>query len=499
MNVWFVGDLHFGHRNICRYRPEFKTVQEHDEYIAKKVLSKGSKRDTLVLMGDCFFTRESLEHLREFRKAFRKIVWVLGNHCVSPDTEILTSEGWKFITEVTKETLVLSVDLKTKKGEFVHPEEIIYNPSSELFSAVSPWHNEIVSSYHNLVINNELVPAREATNKEYKNNEFLKALNPSNEGIDLTDDWIRLLTWVVMDGCIVRSSEKKTRVQFKLSKEKKITKLKELLERMGIPYTFRETKKTQEQNLQPYYIRIYGEYSLKIHSALNDVKKLPKSFERLNLEQTKVFLEALCDTDGTKEYNRITWHTISKDDIDTVQIMCALNGFQTKYRIKEKTSGFANGKPQYFLMINTSEEFKSKGKVKVESYGIGETYGLRVKHGTILTRRNGCVQVTGNCSESQEKQGNIRIALREGLVDDVHALWSYKGFWISHAPIHPEELRGKKNIHAHTHNYKIKDSFNYRSVSLEQINYTPISLHALQEEFKNKEQEKKALEMISQC
>ena len=30
-------------------------------------------------------------------------------------------------------------------------------------------------------------------------------------------------------------------------------------------------------------------------------------------------------------------------------------------------------------------------------------------------------------------------------------LESYKGFWLSHAPIHPCELRGKKNIHGHVH------------------------------------------------
>jgi len=30
-------------------------------------------------------------------------------------------------------------------------------------------------------------------------------------------------------------------------------------------------------------------------------------------------------------------------------------------------------------------------------------------------------------------------------------LESYKGFWLSHCPIHPCELRGKKNIHGHVH------------------------------------------------
>lgn len=32
----------------------------------------------------------------------------------------------------------------------------------------------------------------------------------------------------------------------------------------------------------------------------------------------------------------------------------------------------------------------------------------------------------------------------------------YKGYWLSHCPIHPSELRGKKNIHGHIHKNKVK-------------------------------------------
>ncbi len=34
----------------------------------------------------------------------------------------------------------------------------------------------------------------------------------------------------------------------------------------------------------------------------------------------------------------------------------------------------------------------------------------------------------------------------------------HKGFWISHAPIHPDELRGKFNIHGHVHANTILDA-----------------------------------------
>lgn len=52
-------------------------------------------------------------------------------------------------------------------------------------------------------------------------------------------------------------------------------------------------------------------------------------------------------------------------------------------------------------------------------------------------------------------------------------LVSYKGVWLSHAPIHPDELRGKINYHGHTHSYRINDE-RYRSFSCEQTNFKPV-------------------------
>ena len=64
--------------------------------------------------------------------------------------------------------------------------------------------------------------------------------------------------------------------------------------------------------------------------------------------------------------------------------------------------------------------------------------------------------------------------------DEIISLKSYKGFWLSHAPIHPEELRGKLNIHGHTHYGKIKDT-RYINVCVEQTYYAPIELHDIKE------------------
>lgn len=91
--------------------------------------------------------------------------------------------------------------------------------------------------------------------------------------------------------------------------------------------------------------------------------------------------------------------------------------------------------------------------------------------------------VSRNGLEKFEKLfGNVRTTLvlgnhdleREGLsfkdligiVDNVQSLVKYKNFWLSHAPIHHGELRGKKNLHGHTH-FELMGDSRYINVCVE--------------------------------
>lgn len=42
---------------------------------------------------------------------------------------------------------------------------------------------------------------------------------------------------------------------------------------------------------------------------------------------------------------------------------------------------------------------------------------------------------------------------------EVYGLLKYKEFWLSHAPVHPDELRGKVNLHGHVHYQSIRQPF----------------------------------------
>lgn len=64
----------------------------------------------------------------------------------------------------------------------------------------------------------------------------------------------------------------------------------------------------------------------------------------------------------------------------------------------------------------------------------------------------------------------------------IHAFHKYKGIWIGHCPIHPDELRGRYQIHGHVHQNIIKDD-RYLCVSVEMVGGKPMAFEDIVAQF----------------
>ena len=74
------------------------------------------------------------------------------------------------------------------------------------------------------------------------------------------------------------------------------------------------------------------------------------------------------------------------------------------------------------------------------------------------------------------------------MFDEIHGILKYKKFWLTHAPLHPDELRSSMNIHGHTHNYSIKDN-RYINISQDVIYPETKSIFVPLEELKRQREE----------
>lgn len=124
-----------------------------------------------------------------------------------------------------------------------------------------------------------------------------------------------------------------------------------------------------------------------------------------------------------------------------------------------------------------------------------------------VVKKNDMVWVMGDVAFSQEGlqcvsrlRGNKKLVRGNHDTQSTQAYLKYfnnvfgivkeSGFWLSHAPIHPQELRGKRNICGHMHSKNIllengELDDRYINVSVEQINGIPISFTEIKERFKD--------------
>ncbi|MGL5646668.1 MAG: metallophosphoesterase [Clostridium sp.] len=77
-NAYAAADWHLGHENILQYRPQFKTIEEHDKYIVDRCNEIVNPTDTLILVGDIILSDSALAQLD--RVHCRNVILVPGNH-----------------------------------------------------------------------------------------------------------------------------------------------------------------------------------------------------------------------------------------------------------------------------------------------------------------------------------------------------------------------------------------------------------------------------------
>lgn len=96
--VWFTSDLHFYHKNICKYcnRP-FETMEEMHEALIANWNSVVKEDDTIFLLGDMGFCGyEKLKTLLSRLKG--QIILITGNHDDASVVKHLLDDGILFTT-----------------------------------------------------------------------------------------------------------------------------------------------------------------------------------------------------------------------------------------------------------------------------------------------------------------------------------------------------------------------------------------------------------------
>lgn len=327
----------------------------------------------------------------------RKKTRVIGQNCVTPDTEVLTPEGWINIAEYDGQEIMQWCP-DTDRLSFVTPSEYhvhdysgtMHEWDSHMFSGCfTPNHKMFISkvgskydfhpayaySVGNVGANNTYVP--------------LAGRYVPVSPLAVSENEARLIEAVRADGSVHKGY-----IRFHFSKSRKVTRIVDLLELLGMRYSL-TTSKTGTTRL---YV-VQCDIARKIVSLLGTNKAYGPWVLDLSISSRLALLDEVQFWDATPHQQSTTGvgvYSASENDMSWLQILAHTTNHRMTYSGASNTRGWS--KDDGYIYTGTLNRVPI-AKVQYASDAVtydGKVYCFTVPTGAFMMRRNGKVSITGN-------------------------------------------------------------------------------------------------------
>lgn len=325
-------------------------------------------------------------------------------HCIEKNTDVLTDKGWVKADNIKRYHKVASYSGTSICYSL--PLDLFKQDNRKLLHVSGDLSDELISDNHNLYLDRKLQCVDKVEHK-LKQTRFTYAAqyNWRPEASKYTDNQVRLLIWALTDSHVFKrtGTEKVNGIRWKLSKPRKIEALKNLLIEMNIPFKVNNCPKTGLNKLQPEFIIVYGEWQNWIFNQIGFKKTYPLDLLDVSTTQARIIYDTLSITDGNIKDKHLQMITTNLEGADLLQRIFILNGIACKLSYKQYKTAF---KGKQNVRLYAYPEVHDRRYVTITEAGLGKVIGITTPTGTLVTRRNGKVQITGNCK---------RLALKEHL------------------------------------------------------------------------------------
>lgn len=320
-----------------------------------------------------------------------KYVLLTGGECFPGDVEVLTECGFVRFDHLEKGMKVYQHSFEAT-GDFVVPYAYTEKDyKGNLVRTKSSRYDVICTENHNMVYvtQTDKIIVQPASQHFSAGWNLPVTSSYSGCGINLTNDEIALVIAICADSKLDHRVRTNKQAHFAFVKERKIIRLKGILDRLEIPYTSYTNTWVEGKT--------YTTFNLKIPDYVSD-KFLPVSWLKdATREQAEFILNEIIHWDGNlvKERDAFEFNSKHKREVDFVQAIATLVGRYAAVRFR---------KNQYGEWWSTRVSGK-KNKVscqaikKTTEYFEGKVYCVSVPTGMIIVRNNGKIAVVGNCDQ----------------------------------------------------------------------------------------------------
>lgn len=321
-------------------------------------------------------------------------------HCFSEDTEILTEGGWKRFNEIG--------DSKVAQWDngvisFIKPKEIIWKEyEGDMISLKNNGLDKLVTPNHRILVYNtstkgeQVILAEELSEKN--SNLRVYTSGKVKEGHKLTQEVAELVVAVQSDAYF-----SKTAVRFELKKERKIIRLRELLDSCGIPFM---ESKGKGGSTTRFYI---NNDNIGFVLEWLDGRKLSERFLTVDSGTAWNILMSYGFWDGTFVANGdIVLDTTSSETICILQALAVFAGVKTTVtrNIKRTTTYGVCYIDRIYISKKSKAWAGTRNSKSVETYK-GKVGCVSVDSGFIVVRRNDSVCISGNSKTAKSVYGDV--------------------------------------------------------------------------------------------
>ncbi len=323
--------------------------------------------------------------------------------CVHPDTQLLTAKGWKNIADISTKDFIAQYDMENEEITFAKPLHKTWRDyKGSMFKLVDNRGKVLqnISKGHDLVIKSRSSRSDKITIKKEKVEEAkfngYKFIPSSGYGVgkkkSLTE-LEKLLIAIQADGTIDKERTGKITgkqvIYIGLKKERKKERLISILKNGNFEYTEYEDKREEFKN---FYIKI------------DNTLQIDKNFDWVNLREIssnwgKEFLNELTFWEGyrPKDRDSLYFSTTNKKAFEKVLSIASLSGVKFKSNIEKdnrKESYLDTYRLTWWIETNN---LQTQSLEKIEYQYEGKIGCVTMPKGTIITKYDNQVSITGNC------------------------------------------------------------------------------------------------------
>ena len=390
---------------------------------------------------------ESLGKLNDYLKSIKipnKRYGVILDECLHPDTEVLTPTGFKSIKDVTTDDKVLQYN-PDGSNSWVNPSRVVKKPTLESHHYINSRWEQVVTPNHRIIYKQKHrksgeLSLREKLSKDYypgDENTIVSGILINNGKTKLTP-LEKLLIAIQADGSINYVSEvsKFIKIEFHLTKERKINRLLNILKDVGIEYSDYSSRNTDRTDKR-FLIRIPFEM-LDFLKGFESCAKKIKSFDSWvdlsdkTSDWCREFIEELVEWDGYKSppvdgiIKYIYYSSTESINADIVQLVAANCGVRIKrtLSIDDRKETYKDNHRINMMKVSLANNQCTR-KVINKHIDPVDFYCVTVPSGMFYVRYNNKVSVTGNCHSLNSHNSERSIQFRElvSKIDPIFCLW----------------------------------------------------------------------------